>query len=90
MLAFTAILDILTVHLAFLEDKPPQKFVTPLGLRSPESILLNRINRAQDIWSFGCLIFEFVTGRPLFTVDTVMGNIEEMNDDHLLQMIDVL
>lgn len=90
MLAFTTLLDILTVQLAFLEDKPPENFVTPLGLRSPELILLNRINRAQDIWSFGCLIFEFLTGRPLFTVDTVMSNIEEADDDHLLQMIDIL
>jgi serine/threonine protein kinase len=62
MLAFTTFLEILTVQLAFLEDKPPENFVTPLGLRSPELILLNRINRAQDIWSFGCLIFEFLTG----------------------------
>lgn len=50
---------------AFLAFQPPAKPVTPLGLRSPELILREPITLAQDIWSFGCLMLEYITGRML-------------------------
>ena len=51
---------------AFSTSHPPESHVTPLALRSPELILGDPISEAQDIWSFGCLVFEFLTGRKLF------------------------
>lgn len=53
---------------AFFITEPPMKPATPLGLRSPELILGDPITQAQDIWSFGCLMFEFITGRMLFSI----------------------
>ncbi len=55
----------------------------------PEIILEETLTSSQDIWSFGCLIFEFITGRPLFVVDTT-GDKDEANDDHFLQMYSIL
>jgi serine/threonine protein kinase len=63
--------------------------VTPVALRSPELIIENKINKDQDIWGFGCLIFELFTGRHLFLV-TDMGHEDEVDDDHFLQLNDVL
>ena len=57
---------------AFFEPEPPAKPVTPLALRSPELVLGEPISKAQDVWSFGCLIFEFLTARMLFSVVPLM------------------
>ena len=54
---------------AFFLSNPPEMPVTPLNMRSPEFILGHPIGQAQDIWSFGCLIFELIADRPLFIVD---------------------
>lgn len=35
--------------------------------RSPEVLLGLRYNCQIDMWSFGCILFELYTGRPLFT-----------------------
>jgi len=53
---------------AFFVFEPPTKPVTPLALRSPELILGEPMTKAQDIWSFGCLMFEFITGRMIFSI----------------------
>lgn len=58
------------------------KVITPRGLRSPELVLLGDAGPSVDIWSFGCLVFELVTGRPLFCVP---GSDFE-DDDHLLSL----
>ncbi|KAH8722355.1 kinase-like domain-containing protein, partial [Phaeosphaeriaceae sp. PMI808] len=46
-----------------------------------------------DIWSFGCLMLEFITGRALFAV-MVLGNDQQeqddADDDHLIQMDDII
>lgn len=79
---------------AFWSDKPPEDTVTPIALRSPELILHHApISSAIDIWSFGCLVFEFLTGRTLFAVG-IWGRCEEAendaDDDHLTQMHNII
>lgn len=73
--------NILIVAAFFFEDPPPRP-VVPLGLRPPELILNGEVNRTLDIWSFGCLVFELITGQPLFCIP---GSSYE-DDDHLLAL----
>jgi len=40
--------------------------ISPLPLRPPEIIIGGPWNEKVDVWTFGCLIFELVTGRALF------------------------
>ncbi|KAI2716166.1 hypothetical protein CBS147354_6966 [Penicillium roqueforti] len=61
---------------------PPAKPVTPLGLRAPEFILTGAVDNTVDIWSFGCLVFELITGQPLFCI--LSSEMED--DDHLLSL----
>jgi len=78
---------------AFTFDNPPtaDKCVTPAALRAPEIVLRNNIDHKVDIWSFGCLLYELLTGNVLFQVSGLTDIPQEENDDdHLLQMIDTL
>jgi len=81
---------------AFFHSEPPAKPVTPLGLRCPELVLGDPITQRQDVWSLGCLMFEFITGQMLFNImafpDEEGGDSElnEANDDHWLQFSDIL
>jgi len=63
-------------------NDPPAKVITPLSLRAPELVLNGNINRTVDIWSFDCLVFELMTGTPLFCVPG-NGTEEDENDEHL-------
>ncbi|KAH7083791.1 putative serine protein kinase [Paraphoma chrysanthemicola] len=78
---------------AFRTSQPPTKAVTPIALRAPEIILKQPIGPGIDIWCFGCLMFEFLTGRTLFAVG-VYGNDQkdrdDADDDHLIQFIDII
>ncbi|KAL4887801.1 kinase-like domain-containing protein [Aspergillus ambiguus] len=67
---------------AFFFTDPPKKPVTPLGLRPPELILTGAVDNTIDVWSFGCLFFELITGQPLFCIP---GS-EYENDDYLLSL----
>ena len=62
-----------------------------MALRAPELIFGEKITSSIDIWSFGCLIYEFQTGTPLFCV-AKYGDDEddETDDDHSLELNDVL
>lgn len=83
----------MTLQTAFTFDSPPAagKCVTPAALRAPEIVLTNDIDHKIDTWSFGCLLYEFLTGNVLFQVSGLTDIPQEENDDdHLLQMIDTL
>ncbi|KAJ5156692.1 hypothetical protein N7492_009495 [Penicillium capsulatum] len=67
---------------AYFFTDPPTKPVTPRDLRAPELILTGAVNRTLDAWSFGCLIFELITGQPLFCVP--WSKFED--DNHLLSL----
>jgi serine/threonine-protein kinase SRPK3 len=78
---------------AFTFDNPPtaDKCVTPAALRAPEIVLGSDINHKIDMCSFGCLLYEFLTGNMSFHVSNLTDLPQEENDDgHLLQMIDML
>ncbi|KAF2139479.1 uncharacterized protein K452DRAFT_327966 [Aplosporella prunicola CBS 121167] len=68
---------------AFWSANPPKDTLTPLALRAPELILHQPIDSSIDIWSFGCLMFEFLMGRTLFAC-------EDTDDEHLSQLNDVI
>lgn len=72
----------MSTEIAYFFTDPPTKILTPLGLRAPELVLTGTINKTLDVWSFGCLTFELITGRPLFCVPGGEGE----DDDHLLAM----
>lgn len=64
--------------------------MTPIGLRAPELVLEGHFNMAQDIWSFGCLIFELIAGRPPFYVFDPAKDNTMLDDEHLLEITDRL
>ncbi|KAF9775308.1 hypothetical protein IL306_006588 [Fusarium sp. DS 682] len=70
---------------AYFLDDPPKKPITPLGLRAPELVLKGEVDKSLDIWSFGCLVFELVTGQPLFCIPNYNNKIEE-DDNHILEL----
>ncbi|PHH52865.1 Serine/threonine-protein kinase SKY1 [Ceratocystis fimbriata CBS 114723] len=67
---------------SYFFNKPPAKVITPLGLRPPEMILTGTVDKRADIWSFGCLLFEFITGESLFLL--LDHNFED--DEYLLAL----
>ncbi|KAG6895867.1 hypothetical protein C0993_009016 [Termitomyces sp. T159_Od127] len=46
-------------------DRPAQSIAIPPH-RPPENVILAPWNEKSDIWQFGCLIFQLVTGKMLF------------------------
>ncbi|KAF1951326.1 kinase-like protein [Byssothecium circinans] len=78
---------------AFWLASPPSDTVTPISLRAPELILHQPFGTGIDMWSFGCLMFEFLTGRALFAVMVLSHDQNEQDDaddDHLIQLNDVI
>ncbi|TRX89688.1 hypothetical protein FHL15_009438 [Xylaria flabelliformis] len=55
----------------------------PVGLRPPEFVFTGAVNENFDIRNFGCLVFDLVTGQPLFCVAWYLSE-SERDDDHLL------
>ncbi|KAJ3810442.1 kinase-like protein [Lentinula lateritia] len=75
---------------AQLFDKPKELEVTSAPLRAPEVLLLGSWNEKVDIWTFGCLIFDFVVGRSLFRHESFKDPVKDITLDnvayHLYQM----
>lgn len=69
--------------------KKPDDPHTPVDIRSPELLLLKQISMSQDIWSFGSLVYRFLTNTPIVSLWN-MGNPEALDDDHVLQLIELL
>jgi serine/threonine protein kinase len=78
---------------AFWVAHPPNSTVTPVALRAPELVLCKSFGAGIDIWSFGCLMFEFLTGRTLFALMMLGHDQQEQDDtddDHLIQLNDII
>lgn len=76
---------------AFYRSAPPAKIVTPIALRASETILQQPVDEKIDIWSFGCQIYEFLTGAQLFIVIQMLDySDEDADDDHMCELNDVL
>ncbi|KAF5543296.1 CMGC SRPK kinase [Fusarium mexicanum] len=74
----------------FLND-PPEEPVVPRALRAPELVLKGEFDKTQDIWSFGCLVFELIAGRPLFYVfGPSKDDSSLLDDEYLLEITDRL
>ncbi|KAI1357296.1 putative serine protein kinase [Xylaria arbuscula] len=91
---FTNYTDNLTIKLSdlggsYFFQEPPLKPIGPAGLRAPELVLLGTLNETVDIWSFGCLVFQLVTGRPLFTAPWYPSQ-HDQDDDHLNDFSSIL
>jgi hypothetical protein len=51
---------------------------------SPEQARGQDVDRASDIWAFGCVLYEMLTGRPAFTGETItdiLGGIVRVDPD---------
>ncbi|KAI9709470.1 MAG: hypothetical protein M1820_003230 [Bogoriella megaspora] len=58
---------------------------------SPRVDLEQSFDSSIDIWAFGCLIYEFLTGVPLFAVWCIGDDDEDQtDDDHLLDLNNII
>ena len=58
--------------------------------KPPENILDINYTASIDIWSFGCIIYELLTGDLLFDpVTFYKGDKREINDNHLASIIEI-
>ncbi|KAI1283497.1 putative serine protein kinase [Xylaria sp. FL0933] len=73
------------VVVTYFLKEPPAKPITPVGLRTPEYVLTGAVNHTMDIWSFGCLVFELLTGLPLLCTPWY-PNQTDTDDNHLQEM----
>lgn len=81
---------------AFFRFKNNNNYVQSRYYRAPEVIMNESYNSAVDVWSFGCVVYEIFTGRPLFPGrenNDQLARIlfffkNEVDDDVMLQNID--
>ncbi|KAL4993919.1 hypothetical protein BDV10DRAFT_199157 [Aspergillus recurvatus] len=74
---------------SFFTSHPPSAPSPPLHLRGPETLFQRHVSAKQDMWSFGCLVFEFITGVTLFDLsDHPVTNITD--NMHFIDMYNIL
>ncbi|KAF5566762.1 CMGC SRPK kinase [Fusarium phyllophilum] len=76
--------------MAYFLNDPPEELIVPCALRAPELVLKGEFDKGQDIWSFGCLVFELIAGRPLFYVFGPPQYDTSLDDEHLLEVTEKL
>jgi serine/threonine-protein kinase SRPK3 len=57
--------------------------------RPPENIMNPFYNEKADIWTMGCIAYEFITGEYLFDIDRELSD-NEKDREHLHQMYEIL
>ncbi|KAG5959016.1 hypothetical protein E4U56_005168 [Claviceps arundinis] len=63
---------------AFFSDDAPSTLNTPSALRAPEIVFKDRLDLRVDLWNAGCLIFELVSGVPLFDAGSTVTLVRQM------------
>ncbi|KAJ3885396.1 kinase-like protein [Lentinula edodes] len=66
--------------------KPTFDEITAEALRAPETLLRGPWDEKVDIWTFGCLAFEFLCGRQLFKKRSYSEHLLDTVGGHLWRM----
>ena len=59
------------------------------GYRPPENIMNNFFNEKADIWSLGCIFYEYLTDEYLFDIERDLEKIEK-DREHLFQISEII
>ena len=70
-------------------DKKNQDEISVRSYRPPENFMNSDFNEKADMWSVGCLLFEFLTGEYLFEIDSDCGQ-NERDRRYLYEMFKIL
>jgi Tol biopolymer transport system component len=72
---------------ALVPESPPNAGVTREGVivgtaayMSPEQARGNPVDQRTDVWAFGCVVFEMLTGRQVFAGETVTDTLAAILD----------
>ncbi|KAH7905119.1 kinase-like domain-containing protein [Hygrophoropsis aurantiaca] len=68
----------------------PEEGVQPVLLRAPEVILGHPWSTPIDIWSVGCLVFEYLVGTALFQLYEYPSKSIGLEDSHLRRVIEAI
>ncbi|KAH8429188.1 uncharacterized protein LDX57_006857 [Aspergillus melleus] len=61
----------------------------PVPYRAPEVVVRGDVNYRADIWALGCLVFQIITGAPLFVIEG-WGDPDQTNIEHMYAFIEML
>jgi serine/threonine protein kinase len=75
--------------IAYFVVDPPEDLRTPITIRGPGLIVGSVPTISDDIWAFGCLAFELLTGRCLSMVHRLTKR-EDTEDQYLLNLFSVI
>ena len=70
-------------------DNKIQDEISVRSYRPPENFMNSFFNEKADIWTVGCLLFEFLTGEYLFEIDSDCGQ-NERDRRYLYEMFKIL
>jgi serine/threonine protein kinase len=93
LISYTTLEDPLIPKLIDVQGYAPETGLhnrTPICLQSPELALEDTATAFQDIWAFGCVMFEVLTGVRLFQIDTLHTRPEAQVDELMLRFSETL